>query len=247
MENERKIVIETRLLTENEQQNREECAVSCWIIMTLHCFAREEKETKIQVMRFAGEWKDLGTWNTLTEAMGDEVTGNATVGYCNNTHVINELQIPLVALGVNNLAIAATPDGILVMDKERSALLKDYVVEQRPMFEKRIWGEYSVLDYRIQSDGQNYLSKHLVIKPEQHISYQTHRHRTEIWTFIDGTGKLIIDGKIIQVARGDTVHIKPGMKHAIKADGELHIIEVQIGDELTEEDIERLDWDWTTV
>jgi mannose-1-phosphate guanylyltransferase len=207
-------------------------------------YAVVEKEPKIQVMRFAGEWKDLGTWNTLTEAMSDEVAGKAVAADCENTHVINELQIPLVALGVNNLAIAATPDGILVTDKSKSDKLKDYVVDQRPMYEKRGWGEYQVLDYRIKDDGQNFLTKHLIITPGQHISYQRHKHRTEMWTFVDGTGKLILDGVIKSIGRGDTAYIRPGMKHAIKADTELHIIEVQVGDELTEEDIERLDWDW---
>lgn len=207
-------------------------------------YAVVEKEPEIQVMRFAGEWKDLGTWNTLTEAMSDEVAGNAIAADCQNTHIINELQIPLIALGAKNLAIAATPDGILVTDKLSSDKLKEYVIDQRPMYEKRVWGEYQVLDYRIKDDGQNFLTKHLIITPGQHISYQRHAHRTEMWTFVDGTGKLILDGVIKEIGRGDTANIKPGMKHAIKADTELHIIEVQVGDELTEEDIERLDWDW---
>lgn len=210
-------------------------------------YAVVEKELKIQVMRFSGAWKDLGTWNTLTEAMTDEVAGNAVAAHCENTHVINELQIPLIALGVKNIAIAATPDGILVADKGHSDKLKEYVSDQRPMYEKRIWGEYMVLDYRIQGDGQNFLTKHLIIAPGQHISYQRHKRRSEIWTFVDGTGKLIIDGTVKEISRGDTAYIKPGMKHAIKADTELHIIEVQIGDELTEEDIERLDWDWKQI
>ena len=210
-------------------------------------YAVVEKEEKIQVMRFAGQWKDLGTWNTLTEAMSDEVAGNAVAVDCSNTHVINELQIPLIALGVSNLAIAATPDGILVTDKKKSDKLKDHVVDQRPMVEKRSWGEYQVLDYRIQADGQNFLTKHLIITPGQHISYQRHQHRSEIWTFVDGTGQLILDGEIKPVTRGEMAFIKPGTKHAIKADTELHIIEVQVGDELTEEDIERLEWDWDSV
>lgn len=207
-------------------------------------YAVVEKEKNIQVMRFSGEWKDLGTWNTLTEAMSDNVSGNAVVDNCNNTHIINELQIPLISLGANNLVIVATADGILVIDKEQSDNLKDYVSDQRPMFEKRIWGEYQVLDYRIQKDGQNFLNKHLIIKPGCHISYQRHKHRSEMWTVVDGTGKLIIDGIVKKIERGDTAYIKPGTKHAIKADTELHIIEVQIGDELSEEDIERLDWNW---
>ena len=210
-------------------------------------YAVVEKEEKIQVMRFNGKWKDLGTWNTLTEAMSEEVAGKALAVECSNTHVINELQIPLIALGVNNLAIAATPDGILVADKNQSGKLKEYVVEQRPMYEKRVWGEYQVLDYRIQSDGQNFLTKHLIIEKGKHISYQIHSRRTEIWTFVDGKGKIIIDGEIKSIQRGDMAHIQPGTKHAVKADTELHIIEVQIGDELTEEDIERLDWDWNNV
>ncbi len=207
-------------------------------------YAVVEKEPKIQVMRFAGEWKDLGTWNTLTEAMSDEVAGNAVAIECENTHVINELQIPLIALGVKNLAIAATPDGILITEKNKSDKLKEYVSDQRPMYEKRAWGEYQVLDYRIQADGKNSLTKHLIIKPGQHISYQKHAHRAEIWTFVDGDGSLILDGVITKVCRGDIAYIKQGMKHAIKANSELHIIEVQVGDELSEEDVERLNWDW---
>ena len=207
-------------------------------------YAVVEKEKSINVIRFAGDWKDLGTWNTLTEAMDEAVTGNAVASECENTHVVNELGIPLVALGVKDCVIAATPDGILVSDKEKSPQLKSLVADNRPMYERRAWGEYKVLDYKTHGDGQNSLTKELIISPDRHISYQRHRHRTEIWTFTEGTGELIQDGSTKTVGRGDVAVIVPGMKHAIKAVSELHIIEVQIGDELTEEDIERLDWDW---
>lgn len=207
-------------------------------------YAVVEKEKSINVIRFKGEWKDLGTWNTLSEAMVDPVSGNATADDCENTHVVNELGIPLIALGIKNAVIAATPDGILVSDKESSPKLKDYVASARPMYERRGWGEYKVLDYKLHEDGNNSLVKELIISPGQHISYQRHKHRTEIWTFTEGVGELIIDGEVKQVGRGDVAVIKPGMKHAIKGVTELHIIEVQVGDELTEEDIERLDWDW---
>lgn len=207
-------------------------------------YAVVEKEKSINVIRFKGEWKDLGTWNTLSEAMIDPVSGNATADDCENTHVVNELGIPLIALGIKNAVIAATSDGILVSDKESSPKLKDYVSSARPMYERRGWGEYKVLDYKLHEDGNNSLVKELIISPGQHISYQRHRHRTEIWTFTEGTGELILDGVVKEVHRGDVTVIKPGMKHAIKGVTELHIIEVQVGDELTEEDIERLDWDW---
>lgn len=207
-------------------------------------YAVVEKEKNINVVRFGGEWKDLGTWNTLSEAMVDSVSGNATIDECNNTHVVNELEIPLIALGINNAVIAATPDGILVTDKDVSPKLKDYVENSRPMYERRGWGEYKVLDYKVHESGQNSLTKELIISPGQHISYQRHNHRTEIWTFTEGIGELILDDEVKEVYRGDVAVIPSGMKHAIKGITELHIIEVQIGDELTEDDIERLDWNW---
>ena len=207
-------------------------------------YAVVEKEKSINVIRFHGMWKDLGTWNTLTEAMDEPVTGNAVAVGCENTHVVNELGMPLIALGVKDCVIAATPDGILVSDKEKSPELKNLVGNSRPMYERRGWGEYKVLDYKRHGDNNNTLTKELVISPGQHISYQRHQKRTEIWTFTEGIGELIIEGKVTTVGRGDTAVIRPGTRHAIKAVTELHIVEVQMGDELTEDDIERLDWNW---
>ena len=207
-------------------------------------YAVVEKEKSINVIKFSGSWKDLGTWNTLTEAMDESVTGNAIASDCQNTHVINELQIPVIALGIKDAIVAATPDGILVSDKEKSPELKSFVVDSRPMYERRGWGEYKVLDYKVHQDQNNSLVKELIISPGEHISYQRHNHRTEIWTFTEGTGELILDDKVKRVHRGDVAVINVGMKHAVKGITELHIIEVQIGDELTEDDIERLEWDW---
>lgn len=207
-------------------------------------YAVVEKEKSINVVRFSGQWKDLGTWNTLSEAMDEPTTGNVITDECFNTHVINELEIPLITLGIDNAIIAATPDGILVTDKEKSTQLKSYVVDARPMYERRFWGEYKVLDYKLYKDGCSSLIKELILTPSKHISYQKHQHRTEIWTFTEGTGKLIIDDVVKKVNKGDVVVITPCTKHAIKALTELHIIEVQIGDELSEDDIERFNWNW---
>ena len=83
-------------------------------------YAVAEKEKSINVVRFRGQWKDLGTWNTLTEAMDEAVTGNAVAESCSNTHVINELGIPVIALGIEDCVVAATPDGILVTQRKRA-------------------------------------------------------------------------------------------------------------------------------
>ena len=207
-------------------------------------YAVVEKETSINVIRFGGSWEDLGTWNTLVEVMDEPIRGNAVVSDCKNTHVLNELQIPVIAIGVNDAIIAATPDGILVSDKEKSQELKSFVSDSRPMYERREWGEYKVLEYKVCKDQKNSLVKELILTPGQHISYQCHTHRTEVWTFTEGSGELVLNGKVKMVQRGDVIVIKSKARHAIKAISELHIIEVQIGDELTEDDIEGFDWDW---
>ncbi len=207
-------------------------------------YAVVEKEKNINVIRFTGSWKDLGTWNTITEAMDEPVSGNALAVSCNNTHVVNELGIPVVVLGIKDAVIAATPDGILVSDKEKSLDLKSFVADRRPMYERREWGEYRVLNYKLHEDGKNSLTKELIISPGEHIAYQRHKHRAEVWIFTEGVGELILDGAIKKVSRGDVTVIKPGTKHAIKGITELHIIEVQIGDKLIEDDIERLYWNW---
>lgn len=206
-----------------------------------------EKEKSIAMVEYRGQWKDLGTWNTLTEVMDSNTLGNVILANsCSNTHVINELAIPVTVLGVNNAVVAASPDGILISDKNESSYLKPYVdnIHQRPMYEERQWGEYKVLDYVAYRDGTSSLTKSLFIKAGSSISYQSHTIRDEIWTIVDGSGDLLIDGNVRNVKRGDVAYIAKGQKHSIKALTDLSIIEVQIGLELTESDIERHDWEW---
>lgn len=204
-------------------------------------YAVVEKEKQIQVMRYKGEWKDLGTWNTLTEAMSETAVGKATMAKCDNTHIVNELNVPIFAMGLKNAIISASPDGIIVSDKEQSSYIKPYVenIGDRPMYEEREWGCYRVLD---RQEGS--LTKELIIQPGKNISYQMHHHRKEVWTFIQGKGEFILDDVVRKVQVGDTVVIEEGQKHGLKAISELHFIEVQLGNPLIEEDIERFGWKW---
>lgn len=206
-----------------------------------------EKAQSVAVVPFVGEWKDLGTWNTLTDELSEYTIGNVVMGEASeNTHVINELELPIMCIGARNLVIAASNDGILISDKSKSENIKTYAdrLQHRPMFEERRWGEYKVVDTVEFSDGYKSLTKQLKIKSGKGLSYQVHRHRDEVWTFIDGEGELLLDGIRSVVRRGDTVTIKKGVKHAVKAISDLMFIEVQSGDLLVEEDIERFNWNW---
>ena len=207
-----------------------------------------EKAESVAVVPFNGEWKDLGTWNTLTDELHKPVIGNAVMGaHCENTHVINELQNPIFVDGLKDVVVAACPDGILVCSKEHSEEIKKSVenLTPRPMYEERRWGTYRVLDDSYYADGRHSLTKSIMLKEGKNISYQIHHHRSETWTFVQGEGVFVLDGQEQKVQAGDTVIIPVEHWHAIKALTELTFIEVQSGNPLIEEDIERTEWEWS--
>ena len=206
-----------------------------------------EKAESVAVVPFKGQWKDLGTWNTLTDEIKQPILGNAVMGpHCENTHVINELQHPIYVDGLKDIVVAACPDGILVCDKNYSEEIKCAVenLTPRPMYEERRWGTYRVLDDTIYPDGHHALTKSITLKQGKNISYQIHHHRAETWTFTQGEGIFVLNGVEQRVKAGDTVHIPVEHYHAIKALTELTFIEVQCGNPLVEEDIERFEWEW---
>lgn len=206
-----------------------------------------EKAESVAVVPFAGEWKDLGTWNALCEELPSTHIGNVMMGDNNeNTHAVNELGIPVFCNGLKDVIVAASPDGIMVCDKQDSEKIKDYANKliTRPMYEERRWGTYCVLDNAKYEDGTRSLTKTIHLNAGKHISYQLHRHRSETWTCVDGEGIFVLDGERRLVKRGDVMNIPLGHHHAIKAITDLTFIEVQIGNPLVEEDIERFEFKW---
>lgn len=210
-------------------------------------YAVVEKATSVGVVPFSGQWKDLGTWNTLTDELDSRTFGNVHVDAADDCYIINELELPLVCIGGKGLVIAASPDGILVSDRSQSENLKHLVdgIGRRPMYEERRWGEYKVIDSVEFPDGFCALTKQLTLRPGCAISYQKHSCRDEIWTFIDGEGEIVLDGERKPVKRGDVINIPRGCLHALRATTSLTFIEVQQGSNLVEEDIERFPYDWT--
>lgn len=209
-------------------------------------YAVVEKATSVGVVPFAGQWKDLGTWNTLTDELDSRTFGNVHIDAADDCYIINELELPLVCIGGKGLVIAASPDGILVSDRSQSENLKHLVdgIGRRPMYEERRWGEYKVIDSVEFPDGFCALTKQLTLRPGCAISYQKHSCRDEIWTFIDGEGEIVLDGERKPVKRGDVINIPRGCLHALRATTSLTFIEVQQGSNLVEEDIERFPYDW---
>jgi mannose-1-phosphate guanylyltransferase len=206
-----------------------------------------EKAERIVVVPYNGYWKDLGTWNTLTEEMQTNILGRGSISDdCSNTHLINELDIPVVVLATSNIVVATSPDGILVSEKSASHHVKEIVkdIEQRPMFEERRWGWYRVLDYKKATEGMDVLTKRLFLFAGHNLSYQYHHHRSEVWVVVAGEGEFVLDDQLSYVKKGDVLTIPLGAKHGIKASSDLEIIEVQTGSKLEEEDIVRLFMSW---
>ncbi|MFD0671323.1 sugar phosphate nucleotidyltransferase [Cohnella sp. GCM10027633] len=206
-----------------------------------------EKAANVVVTSYDGGWKDLGTWNTLSEEVGASVIGKGLLSEdTENSHIINELDIPIVGVGLRDLVIAASPDGILVSDKASSPRLKEMLgqFDQRPMYEERRWGWYKVLDYgKFESDRQM-LIKRIFLHSGKNSSYHFHRKRSEVWTVLSGEGELLLDDKPIRLRAGDVITIPAFARHGIRATTDLELLEVQYGQELTEEDIIRLFTEW---
>ena len=222
-------------------------------------YAVVEQETSLEVIRYAGTWKDLGTWNTLSEAMNDQhyphggqvqagtspqagnIIGNARMDEkCENLHIINELELPILAMGIKDAVIAASPDGILVSDKERSGYIKQYVddIDQQVMFARKSWGNYRVLD--VEKDS---LTVKVSLKPNSRMNYHSHQFRDEIWTVISGAGTAVVDGETREIAVGDVVRMQAGQKHTVLAgpDG-LLMTEVQLSPEISAADKQKYLW-----
>ncbi|NRD76940.1 cupin domain-containing protein [Bacillus sp. BRMEA1] len=209
-----------------------------------------ERAKHIVALPYDGYWKDLGTWNTLTEEMATSQIGKGVI--CNdteNTHLINELDIPVTVVGVKDIVVAASPDGILVADKASSPKIKELIgaFDQPPMYEERIWGWSRVLDYAKFDDGNEMVTKRICIHEGKNSSYHYHNYRDEVWTIVRGEGELGLDDYITRVKAGDIIHIPAGKKHGIKAISELEFVEVQTGMGISDKDFTRLYFDWEEV
>ena len=195
-------------------------------------YAVVEQETSIEVLRYSGTWKDLGTWNTLTEAMEHNVIGDAVLNEtCENVHVINELDVPVLGMGLRNVVISASPEGILVSDKEQSSYIKPFVdaIDQQVMFAEKSWGSYRVLDVEEQS-----LTVKVTLNPGHSMNYHSHDRRDEVWTVIDGDGRTVVDGMEQPIRVGDVITMAAGCRHTVFAgENGLQMIEVQLGRDIS--------------
>ena len=202
-------------------------------------YAVVEHEQHIEVMRFSGMWKDIGTWNTLTEAMESSSIGKAILNdKCVNVHVINELNVPVLCMGLQDVVVSASPEGILVSDKVQSSYIKPYVdeIHQQIMFAEKSWGSFQVIDVEEES-----MTIKVTLNAGHRMNYHSHEQRDEVWTVIEGQGRTIVDGVERQVSVGDVIRMPAGVPHTIIADTKLQVIEVQMGPDISVHDKKKME------
>ena len=213
-------------------------------------YAVVEKAEKIVALQYSGGWKDLGTWNTLTEEMSTNQIGKGIISNdSTNTHLVNELDIPVTILGIKNAVVAASPDGILITDKAASPRIKEVLkgFEQRPMNEESRWYWYRILDHRKFDGGNEVLTKRMGIKAGHNLCYQKHYDSSKVWSIIKGEGELALNDEIRLVKLGDVIIIPVETKHSIWANTDLEFIEVRTGYQIIEDDIDRNFITWEEV
>ena len=202
-------------------------------------YAVVEHEQHIEVMRFAGMWKDIGTWNTLTEAMESGSIGKAILNdKCENVHVINELNVPVLCMGLQDVVVSASPEGILVSDKVQSSYIKPYVdeIHQQIMFAEKSWGSFQVINVEEES-----MTIKVTLNAGHRMNYHSHEQRDEVWTVIEGQGRTIVDGVESRVSVGDVIRMPAGVAHTIIADTKLQVIEVQMGPDISVHDKKKME------
>lgn len=185
-----------------------------------------EKAQHVVVVPYDGAWKDLGTWNTLTEEMALSTAGKVVMDEttCNNVHAINETQLPMLIAGISNAVVVATPDGILVSDKNTSARIKGLIkeaAESHPMQMSYSWG-----GYRIISTSDSSITRELYINEGERYTREAPAHPA-VWTIIEGRGHRFSGNKPLALLNpGSTVKLTADDRIEVRAQNRMIITEI---------------------
>ncbi len=216
-------------------------------------FGIMEKTSRAAVVELNTFWSDVGSFDSLYEIFEKDEGGNAVKGECISIDSYGNLVFGkrLTALvGMRDAVVVDTKDAILVCSRSEAQKVKQVVEILRERGDKRArehrtahrpWGSYTVLE-----ENQFYKIKRLTVKPKRRLSLQKHYHRSEHWVVVKGTAKITVDGEERILRNGESTFIPAGTLHRLENPGliPLEVIEVQIGEYLEEDDIERFDDDF---
>jgi len=212
-------------------------------------YAVMEKTALAMMVPLDAGWSDAGSFAALLElgdrdSSGNLHSGDVVMSDCKNSYLRSQNRL-VTAIGLEGIAVIETSDAVFVLPMDKAQDVKRIVAklqdEQREVVEvgttgRRPWGTYEVL-----ASGEGYLVKVLSVLPGAILSLQSHNHRSENWTIVQGMARITLDGETLDKVTGEGVHVPVNSLHRIENPGTevLRIVEVQMGAVLDESDIIR--------
>ncbi|MGO4374601.1 sugar phosphate nucleotidyltransferase, partial [Paenibacillus sp. MCAF20] len=209
-----------------------------------------ECETSRSVVYYNGVWKNLRSWRTISEEIAFPLKEQEKIERSHDqSQLINHLDIPIQIIGLSNLLVAASPDGILIADRLHSNQISEMLqaMNAKPNYEEKHWGHTIIVDKARLASGGQVVSKRVFIAAVENMSYHLHFNRSETWTILSGEGVAIIDEELRPVSAGNTVTIPGRTRHSLRAITDLELLEVQSGAELAEDDVINLGIKWDEI
>jgi mannose-1-phosphate guanylyltransferase/mannose-6-phosphate isomerase len=215
-------------------------------------YAVLEPSDNVVVVPVSIGWSDVGSWDAVFDISGKDEGNNAISGHviaidCKNTLLRSESRL-IAAVGLQDVMAVETADAILLCPKGESQRVREIVkvLKENKSVEhhehktvQRPWGSYTVLDDK----AEGYKLKRIEVKSGASLSLQSHQHRSEHWVVVAGTATVTRDNEVVTVSKNESTYISIGVKHRLENKGKLplQMIEVQVGDYLEEDDIERFE------
>ncbi|HEV2303679.1 MAG TPA: mannose-1-phosphate guanylyltransferase/mannose-6-phosphate isomerase [Stellaceae bacterium] len=214
-------------------------------------YAVMEKTAHAAVVPVAMGWSDVGSWDALWEMSakdeaGNAIDGNVVAEATRNCYLRSTAGL-IAAIGVEDLVVVATDDAVMIAPRNRTQQVRDLVARltregreeaNAPPTVHRPWGSFKTLHM-----GHRVQVKHIVVKPGGKLSLQLHHHRAEHWVVVQGTAKIVRGEEAMILGENQSSYIPLGTPHRLENPGKipLHLIEVQSGSYLGEDDIVRLE------
>lgn len=212
-------------------------------------YAVMEKSDKIALIKLESDWNDLGSWQSIYDVSKKDENNNAFVGHVidegsKNSFVYASSKL-VTTIGLEDTIIVETEDAILACKKDKTQDVKKIYETLKKQNDNthlvhktvyRPWGFYTVI-----AQGNGFQSKILHVNPGQKLSIQSHNHRSEHWVILNGTAKVVLEGKELILSPGHSIDIPVKAIHSLQNpyDEDVEVIEIQKGDILLEEDIIR--------
>ena len=190
-----------------------------------------EQCDSLAMVPYSGQWKDLGSWNVLTSVIENSPSDTILIEEdFGNTHIINELDIPVLALGTKNMIICSSFDGILVADLDHCSNLKEHAqkLTAKPRREQFLWGSSHIVDITRLPDGTEAPLHRIVVNGGMTSDVLLDNDSSSVLTILFGNGEISIDDEKKEIERGDVLEVAKGVSYRLSAESEMVVLKLPV-------------------